>query len=378
MITYLAHSPITSIEHVVLYKYENDVLILSETVKFEDLATHITGQSQLIFFLPSSNVSSYSFDGENGNNPEAVFISGIEDSIVEDVSNISVKTSATNGLVINKSLIDTLNKELSHIRADVYMYPEHLLFKGSKDTIVVNDSHVIFSHLDGTGTSIDKEYANDYLSILNESYSNYSPDIYSLNSTTDSLFKDIELKDISIFHRDFINNHDNNLNLFEFKYSFTSILSKSSFTKFQLGLLAACLLILFISPSIIISNTKSNTLLYKDATSDIFKSLSTKITRVVEPRSQIDALLGKGIEGGNEIKIPNIDFIYRLGGKFVSNIQINFVTSTAKISIDSMPSMQMSLISNMGESFGIEILEQDTSDLNGLVSGVITIKFSNA
>ena len=169
-----------------------------------------------------------------------------------------------------------------------------------------------------------------------------------------------------------------NLNLFEFKYSFTSILSKSSFTKFQLGLLAACLLILFISPSIIISNTKSNTLLYKDATSDIFKSLSTKITRVVEPRSQIDALLGKGIEGGNEIKIPNIDFIYRLGGKFVSNIQINFVTSTAKISIDSMPSMQMSLISNMGESFGIEILEQDTSDLNGLVSGVITIKFSNA
>jgi hypothetical protein len=43
-----------------------------------------------------------------------------------------------------------------------------------------------------------------------------------------------------------------------------------------------------------------------------------------------------------------------------------------------MPSMQMSLISNMGESFGIEILEQDTSDLNGLVSGVITIKFSNA
>jgi hypothetical protein len=143
-------------------------------------------------------------------------------------------------------------------------------------------------------------------------------------------------------------------------------------------LLAACLLILFISPSIIISNIKSNTLLYKEATSDVFKSLSTKITRVVEPRSQIDSLLGKGIESVNEIKIPNIDFIYRLGGKFVSDIQINFVTSTANISIDSMPSMQMSLISNMGESFGIEILNQDTSDVNGLVSGVITIKFNNA
>ncbi|MDG1948450.1 MAG: hypothetical protein P8I49_02170, partial [SAR86 cluster bacterium] len=216
------------------------------------------------------------------------------------------------------------------------------------------------------------------LSILKDATPNFSPDIFSLDSTSDSIFKDMEVKDISIFHRGFINNHSNNLNLFQFKYSFTSILSKSSFTKLQLGLLAACLSILLISPSIIISNIKSNTLLYKEATSDIFKSLSTKITRVVEPRSQIDSLLGKGIESVNEIKIPNIDFIYRLGGKFVSDIQINFVTSTANISIDSMPSMQMSLISNMGESFGIEILGQDTSDENGLVSGVITIKFNNA
>ena len=378
MITYLAHSPTTSIEHVVLYKYENDTLVLSESLKFEDLATHITDQSQLIFFLPSSNVSSYSFDAGNENNPEAVFISGIEDNIVEDVSNISVKTSPTNGLVVNKSLLDKLNKELSHISANVYMYPEHLLFSGSKDTIVVKDSHIIFSHLDGTGTSIAKEYANDYLSILKDATPNFSPDIFSLDSISDSIFKDMEVKDISIFHRGFINNHSNNLNLFQFKYSFTSILSKSSFTKLQLGLLAACLSILLISPSIIISNIKSNTLLYKEATSDIFKSLSTKITRVVEPRSQIDSLLGKGIESVNEIKIPNIDFIYRLGGKFVSDIQINFVTSTANISIDSMPSMQMSLISNMGESFGIEILGQDTSDVNGLVSGVITIKFNNA
>jgi len=129
---------------------------------------------------------------------------------------------------------------------------------------------------------------------------------------------------------------------------------------------------------LIIKNIQSNTFLYKDATSSIFKSLSTKITRVVEPRSQIDALLGKSIESNKEIEIPNIDFIYRLGGKFVSDIQINFVTSTANISIVSMPSMQMSLISNMGESFGIEIIDQNTSEVNGSISGSITIKFPNA
>lgn len=378
MITYLAHSLTTSLEDIVVYKYENNSLLLTESLNFKDLAAFVTDQSQFIFLLSSSDVSSYSIDGDNENNPEATFVSGVEDSIVEDVSDISVKTSATNGFVINKILLENLNKELSHIRSNVFMYPEHLLFHGTNDSVTEGESHIIVSHPDGTGTSIDKNYANEYLSLLKENNNSFDPDIFSLKASSDNIFGNIETKDISAFHKDFIINHKNYLNLFQFKYSLSSIIVKSSFTKSQLVLLSTCLVILFISPALIIKNIQSNTFLYKDATSSIFKSLSTKITRVVEPRSQIDALLGKSIESNKEIEIPNIDFIYRLGGKFVSDIQINFVTSTANISIVSMPSMQMSLISNMGESFGIEIIDQNTSEVNGSISGSITIKFPNA
>ena len=33
---------------------------------------------------------------------------------------------------------------------------------------------------------------------------------------------------------------------------------------------------------------------------------------------------------------------------------------------------------DMGESFGIEIIDQNTSEVNGSISGSLTIKFPNA
>ena len=100
MITYLAHSHTLSLEDIVVYKYENNSLLLTESLNFKDLAAFVTDQSQFIFLLSSSDVSSYSIDGDNENNPEATFVSGVEDSIVEDVSDISVKTSATNAFLV--------------------------------------------------------------------------------------------------------------------------------------------------------------------------------------------------------------------------------------------------------------------------------------
>ena len=75
MITYLAHSLTTSLEDIVVYKYENNSLLLTESLNFKDLAAFVTDQSQFIFLLSSSDVSSYSIDGDNENNLEATFVS---------------------------------------------------------------------------------------------------------------------------------------------------------------------------------------------------------------------------------------------------------------------------------------------------------------
>lgn len=149
------------------------------------------------------------------------------------------------------------------------------------------------------------------------------------------------------------------------------------FTKVQLGFLSVSLIAILVLPNLIIDNINRNTQIYKDATSGIFSSLSTKITRVINPRSQIDALIGDTVSTNNKQELPNIDFIYRLGGKFVKKIDIDFESSTALIDIEKMPSMQMSLVLSMGESFGVKIIDQNIIESGDGATGTITINFKN-
>ena len=107
------------------------------------------------------------------------------------------------------------------------------------------------------------------------------------------------------------------------------------------------------------------------------KKIIVQITRVINPRSQIDALIGDTISTNNKQELPNIDFINRLGGKFVKKIDIDFESSTALIDIEKMPSMQMSLVLSMGESFGVKIIDQNIIESGDGATGTITINFKN-
>ena len=140
----------------------------------------------------------------------------------------------------------------------------------------------------------------------------------------DDIFGKVTYKDIGSYHLSLLNTHQQHTNLFSFKYSLSSILNKLDFTKIQLGFLSLSLIAIMVLPNLIIDNMNRNTQIYKDATSGIFSSLSTKITRVINPRSQIDALIGGTVSTSNKQELPNIDFIYRLGGKFVKKIDIDF------------------------------------------------------
>ena len=94
-------------------------------------------------------------------------------------------------------------------------------------------------------------------------------------------------------------------------------------------------------------------------------------------RSQIDSLLGEKFNTRNEIEIPNIDFIYRLGGIYVNKIDIDFKINTATVQIQEMPKMQLSLITSMGDTFGIKVIDQNLQESSSGASGTIVISFPN-
>jgi hypothetical protein len=87
--------------------------------------------------------------------------------------------------------------------------------------------------------------------------------------------------------------------------------------------------------------------------------------------------LGEKFNSKNEIEIPNIDFIYRLGGVYVNKIDIDFKINTATVQIQEMPKMQLSLITSMGDTFGIKVIDQNLQESSSGASGTIVISFTN-
>ena len=373
MITYIAQSFSNSYQDIVLYKYINGNLASKTSTTTSDLKNIIDEESDLIYLIPSSLVSSYVNDVGTDKNSEAAFLSDKEDNIVDDISNVAIKISDKYGYLINKSLIDDINNDLSAVRSKTFVYPDYLLFKSEGDSIFFNEENAVFHYADGTGTSVNKNYVDQYIELI-KTEREFNPKLYTSDANASN---ELEYVELSKLHDDLINSHQELDTLFKFKYSISSILNKSSLSKSQISVMAICLISLISLPPLILGSIKNNTNTYKAETAKLFNSISNNITRVIEPRSQIDSLLGEKFNSKNEIEIPNIDFIYRLGGVYVNKIDIDFKINTATVQIQEMPKMQLSLITSMGDTFGIKVIDQSLQESSSGASGTIVISFPN-
>ena len=373
MITYIAQSFSNSYQDIVLYKYINGNLASKTSTTTSDLKNIIDEESDLIYLIPSLLVSSYVNDVGTDKNSEAAFLSDKEDNIVDDISNVAIKISDKFGYLINFVLIDNINNDLSAVRSKTFVYPDYLLFKSEGDSIFFNEENAIIHYADGTGTSVNKNYVDQYIELI-KTEREFNPKLYTSDVNASN---DLEYVELSKLHEELINSHQEFDTLFKFKYSISSILNKSSLSKLQISVMAICLISLISLPPLILGSIKNNTNTYKAETAKLFNSISNNITRVIEPRSQIDSLLGEKFNTRNEIEIPNIDFIYRLGGIYVNKIDIDFKINTATVQIQEMPKMQLSLITSMGDTFGIKVIDQNLQESSSGASGTIVISFPN-
>ena len=79
----------------------------------------------------------------------------------------------------------------------------------------------------------------------------------------------------------------------------------------------------------------------------------------------------------NTFKMPNLEFIQRLGVENVYRINIQPIDGTAKIYIKDFPSNQLSALLAISSSFDINILERNINTESGLSSGFILIGTDN-
>ena len=340
----------------------------------------------LIYLIPSSLVSSYKFEKNpktSNQNNIANFISDIDTDIVSEVSDNEFFVFDNHGFVIDKSIYKKLNGILNSLKCKVILIPDYFINhnKDSDHITEFNDSY-LFSFSDGTGSSVDSSSIDQYIDVIKESNPDFSPFLYLQKDNSVECLKDYENKN-KFSLNDFANNNFLELpNLYKFNFSLRNIYSKLNFSKSELylclGLIAASILL----PYFLIAQNNKYTNIYELETFNIFKKIDKNTKRVVTPRIQIDQLINQipssfQSQTLNESKFDNLDFMTAIGEKFISEVNINFSTNIAIITIKEIPQTQYKLIKNISDRFNISVLKEDVQISDDTISGKISIKLDD-
>ena len=337
---------------------------------------------KIFYSIPSNYITAYPFNFNEKISKQiniANFVTEIDSFVIEDISNCEFLFFNSIGFVIDKSILNKINNLLSKFSSDIQLLPEFFLspYQG-EDAIIEFEEKYIFTFADGTGSAADEKSLDQYLDIILNNNPGFNPLICSDKKLLKNRFESENLKSLYNIENFFKFNSSSLPNFFKLQLSFELVKEKLNFTKNQLIAATLSLLITLSIPSAIIAISNNYAKTYNEETFNIFKSLDKNVKRVVNPKGQIDELIGNiNTKSVGEYEIPNLNIIDRLGSQFVDEIEINIIESNAKIQINAMAYLQFEALKNTSPRLGIFILEDNTSIQNNKVSGSIKVSFSN-
>ena len=337
---------------------------------------------KIFYSIPSNYITAYPFNFNEKISKQiniANFVTEIDSFVIEDISNCEFLFFNSIGFVIDKSILNKINNLLSKFSSDIQLLPEFFLspYQG-KDAIIEFEEKYIFTFADGTGSAADEKSLDQYLDIILNNNPGFNPLICSDKKLLKNRFESENLKSLYNIENFFKFNSSSLPNFFKLQLSFELVKEKLNFTKNQLIAATLSLLITLSIPSAIIAISNNYAKTYNEETFNIFKSLDKNVKRVVNPKGQIDELIGNiNTKPLGEYEIPNLNIIDRLGSQFIDEIEINIIESNAKIQINAMAYLQFEALKNTSPRLGIFILEDNTTIQNNKVSGSIKVSFSN-
>ncbi len=385
MSTYITYPTDATLKNLSFCKSDDKYKKIYKTSDLHEFNS-LSHKDILIYLIPSSLVSSYKFEKNpktSNQNNIANFISDIDTDIVSEVSDNEFFVFDNHGFVIDKSIYKKLNGILNSLKCKVILIPDYFINhnKDSDHITEFNDSY-LFSFSDGTGSSVDSSSIDQYIDVIKESNPDFSPFLFLQKDNSVECLKDYENKN-KFSLNDFANNNFLELpNLYKFNFSLRNIYSKLNFSKSELylslGLIAASILL----PYFLIAQNNKYTNIYELETFNIFKKIDKNTKRVVTPRIQIDQLINQipssfQSQTLNESKFDNLDFMTAIGEKFISEVNINFSSNIAIITIKEIPQTQYKLIKNISDKFNISVLKEDVQISDKTLSGKISIKLDD-
>ena len=186
-------------DNLVLEKHSllssDDNFLNSIEISLNDL-DFVESKDKLIYLLPSTLVSSHTFvqnDKLSHSNNLANFISEVDTDLANDVSENSFFIFDKNGFVINKNMLDEINSHLSKLKCKSIVIPDYFINQTSDlDTITQLNDKFIFAYKDGTGSSIEPNQIEYYLTVIRNVIPDFNPTVYGLGEDIKKLFRESE------------------------------------------------------------------------------------------------------------------------------------------------------------------------------------------
>lgn len=343
---------------------------------------YIKNVEQLLVLIPASEVTSYKFIKNKSLADQinvANFISDIEINLIDSVSDNEYVLSDEAAYVVNKNFITNLNEQLSHLNYKIIITPEYLINSSEHyDSITQIENTFMFSYKDKTGFAVSDDNLNQYLDIVSNDKPDFNPKIFSADENLYNKYKSskaskkFDLQDVSIEKIKSLPN------LFKMNLTLSLMIKKMNFTKTQLAASILSLFLISFTPSYLIYKNNNQSQIYKEATLDIFSSISKDIKRVVAPKNQIDQILKNALKNPQaEIQLPDLELFFKYGENYFSEIIIDAQSSNVRITIDEMPSSQFNILKNISEKFNIKILDQNIEINNDKINGLIDLQYEN-
>ena len=343
---------------------------------------NIKNVEQLLVLIPASEVTSYKFIKNKSLADQinvANFISDIEINLIDSVSDNEYVLSDEAAYVVNKNFITNLNEQLSHLNYKVIITPEYLINSSEHyDSITQIENTFMFSYEDKTGFAVSDDNLNQYLDIVSNDKPDFNPKIFSADENLNNKYKSskaskkFDLQDVSIEKIKSLPN------LFKMNLTLSLMIKKMNFTKTQLAASILSLFLISFTPSYLIYKNNYQSQIYKDATTDIFSSISKDIKRVVSPKNQIDQILKNAPKNPQaETKLPDLELFFKYGENYFSEIIIDAQSSNVRITINEMPSLQFNILKSISEKFNIKILDQNIEINNDKINGLIDLQYEN-
>ena len=344
----------------------------------------IESKDKLIYLLPSTLVSSHTFiqnEKLSHSNNLANFISEVDTDLANDVSENSFFIFDENGFVINKNILDEINSYLSKLKSKSIVIPDYFINQTPDlDTISQFNDKFIFAYKDGTGSSIELNQIEYYLTVIRNVIPDFNPTIYGTSEDIKKLFQDSDSHP-EISYKNFVEkNFDKLPNFFKFKPSLKNISAKLDITKNEIFAFVASCIIIFSTPLVLINNNNKTAKDYENATFSVFKKIDNNIKRVVAPRNQIDEILKQLPNINTEVNrqmasVKNLDFLVSMGDKYLESVNLDIDQNEADIFFSNMPEAQFKIIKGLSKNFDLAIINEDVVILDNKVSGEIKLGF---